>query len=130
MQNLPDLAKLSHVQKDDLIRALWPLQSQVRELVTQMAVLQERINQLEGRLALNSKNSSKPPSSDGLNKPAPKSLRVAGRNPTGGQDGHPGRTLRQVTEPDKIITHNVPDNRPACHGKPAFCVRRRNTSSL
>ncbi|MBK9440976.1 MAG: hypothetical protein IPN53_06495 [Comamonadaceae bacterium] len=55
MQNLPDLAKLSHVQKDDLIRALWPLQSQVRELVTQMAVLQERINQLEGRLALNSK---------------------------------------------------------------------------
>ncbi|MBK9441054.1 MAG: IS66 family transposase [Comamonadaceae bacterium] len=120
MQNLPDLAKLSHVQKDDLIRALWPLQSQVRELVTQMAVLQERINQLEGRLALNSKNSSKPPSSDGLNKPAPKSLRVAGRNPTGGQDGHPGRTLRQVTEPDKIITHNVPDNCPACHGKLAF----------
>ncbi|MBK9440977.1 MAG: IS66 family transposase zinc-finger binding domain-containing protein [Comamonadaceae bacterium] len=28
--------------------------------------------------------------------------------------------LRQVTEPDKIITHNVPDNCPACHGKLAF----------
>ncbi len=95
MQNLPDLDQLSHAQKDELIRTLWPLQQQVRELLAQMAVMQERIQQLEGQLALNSRNSSRPPSSDGLRKPAPKSLRPSGKNPNGGQPGHSGSTLRQ-----------------------------------
>jgi transposase len=63
-----------------------------------MVVMQDRIKQLEGRLALNSKNSSKPPSSDGLNKPAPKSLRVAVQKPTGSHKGHPGGTLSQASQ--------------------------------
>lgn len=109
MRNPPDLTQLSHAQKDDLIRMLWPLQQQVQDLMVQMAVMQERIKQLEGRLALNSKNSSKPPSSDGLTKPAPKSLRVAGKKPTGGQNGHSGSTLYKATQPDKIVVHDIPD---------------------
>jgi len=120
MPNLPDLTQLSHAQKDELIRMLWPLQQQVHDLMAQMVVMHNRITQLEGRLALNSKNSSKPPSSDGLNKPAPKSLRAAGQNPTGGQIGHPGRTLSQASEPDKIVIHDVPDNCPACRSKLPF----------
>ena len=94
MRNLPDLSQLSHAQKDELIRMLWPLQQQVQDLMGQMVVMQDRIKQLEGRLALNSKNSSKPPSSDGMNKPAPRSLRVAGQNSSGGQKGHPGVNIR------------------------------------
>ncbi len=93
MPNLPDLTTLSHAQKDELIRMLWPLQQKVQELAGQMLVMQESIKQLEGRLALSSKNSSKPPSSDGMNKPVPKSLRTAGQNPNGGQKGHTGNTL-------------------------------------
>jgi len=120
MRNLPDLTQLSHEQKDELIRLLWPLQHQVQDLMAQVKVMQERIKQLEGRLALNSKNSSKPPSSDGLNKPAPKSLRSKGKRPSGGQNGHPGNTLCQVENPDKIVVHNVPENCPACHGKLPF----------
>jgi transposase len=120
MPNLPDLTTLSHGQKDELIRMLWPLQQQVQDLMAQMVVMQERIKQLEGRLALNSRNSSKPPSSEGLNKPAPKSLRVAGQNPNGGQKGHTGNTLSKAAQPDKIVIHDVPEHCPACHAKLNF----------
>ena len=47
--------------------------------------LEKRIEELEARLKMNSRNSSKPPSSDGLNKPSPKSLRKKGKRNRGGQ---------------------------------------------
>ena len=68
--------------------------------------LKERVAELERRLGLNSSNSSKPPSSDGLRKP-PVSLRVQGKNPSGGQKGHKGHTLTQVSDPDEVILHTV-----------------------
>jgi hypothetical protein len=56
--------------------------------------------ELRRRLGQNPRNSSMPPSSEGLAKPAPKSLRKrSGRRP-GGQNGHEGRALRQVDRPD------------------------------
>jgi transposase len=115
MQDLPDLSQLSHAQKDEIIRILWPLQQQVQDLMAQMRVMQERIHQLEGRLALNSKNSSKPPSSDGLRKPAPKSLRASGKKPNGGQQGHTGRTLRQSAHVDATIQHQGDTHCRVCH---------------
>ena len=69
MQCLPDLSQLSHAQKDALIIALF---GQMQEMMKRIDATQEAIDELQGRLALNSKNSSKPPSSDGLSKPAPK----------------------------------------------------------
>ena len=63
--------------------------------------LEKRIEELEARLNMNSRNSSKPPSSDGLNKPSPKSLRKKGTHNTGGQPGHEGKTLAQVHNPDQ-----------------------------
>lgn len=114
MLNLPDLSQLSHAQKDELIRMLWPLQQQVQDLMAQMAVMQDRIKQLEGRLALNSKNSSKPPSSDGLTKPSPKSLRPSGNKPNGGQKGHSGNTLRQSAHVDETVLHRADIRCAAC----------------
>jgi len=88
MDELPDLEKLSVANKDQMIRDLWPLRTLVRELAAQVTALQLKVTELEARLAINSRNSSKPPSSDGLNKPKTKSLRKRGERPTGGQKGH------------------------------------------
>ena len=64
------------------------------------AVLTGRLAQLERRLGLNSSNSGKPPSSDGLNKPPRvSSLREPSGKKTGGQKGHPGKTLRRAKLP-------------------------------
>ena len=114
MPSLPDLTQLSVEQKDELIRLLWPLQQQVQDLMAQMVAMQKRITQLEGRLAKNSKNSSKPPSSDGLRKPAPKSLRKSGQNPNGGQQGHSGSTLRQSAQIDETVNHFADIRCSAC----------------
>ena len=53
----------------------------------------------------NSRNSHKPPSSDGYQKPAPKSLRKKSGKPSGGQIGHPGTRLEMRDHPDQIVTH-------------------------
>jgi hypothetical protein len=73
------------------------------ELIAIVLKLSEKVAELEIRLHQNSTNSSKPPSSDGLTKPAPRSLRKkSGRKP-GGQKGHKGHGLKIVGEPDKIV---------------------------
>ena len=75
----------------------------LKELV---ASLTSRVAELERRLGLNSSNSGKPPSSDGLRKPTrTQSLREKSGKKTGGQPGHPGKTLRQTETPDAIIDH-------------------------
>src|SRR5260370_20702101 len=76
------------------------------ELIALVAALKAHIAELERRLGLNSSNSGKPPSSDGLKKPARvKSLRERSGNKPGGQKGHKGETLRQVTNPDDVVDH-------------------------
>jgi transposase len=70
------------------------------------ASLKARIAELERRLGLNSSNSGKPPSSDGLKKPARvNSLRERSGKKPGGQKGHKGETLRQVTDPNEVVDH-------------------------
>ena len=76
---------------------------------TTMLALAERIQKLEDQLAKNSRNSGKPPSSDGYDQgaPRPKSLRKRSRRKSGGQPGHPGETLKAVGKPDFIKVHRV-----------------------
>jgi transposase len=70
-------------------------------------VLAERIQKLEDQIAKNSRNSGKPPSSDGFDKPAPRSLRKRHRRRSGGQIGHAGHKLEMVKKTDHIQLHKV-----------------------
>ncbi len=62
-----------------------------------------RIEELERRLAKDSHNSSKPPSSDGFKHQGKK--HPASSKTTGGQAGHPGHTLEVVETPDEVVIH-------------------------
>jgi transposase len=78
--------------------------AQLREVVEALRV---EVAELRARLGQNSSNSSRPPSSDGPAKPAPKSLRRrSGRRP-GGQPSHPGSTLARVSDPDEVVHHEL-----------------------
>src|SRR5947209_3189566 len=85
------------------------LTAQVDTMTARLAALEAEAATLRARLASDSHNSSKPPSSDGPgSKPHPQSLRrPSGRRP-GGQPGHPGHTLRLVDAPDAVQVHTPP----------------------
>jgi len=74
-------------------------------------VLAERLREVEARLAKDSYNSSRPPSSDGLARKTRSLRRRSGKKP-GGQIGHRGETLRLVAMPDAAMQH-----------WPAICLR-------
>jgi hypothetical protein len=67
----------------------------------QISQLQARLAELEGRLAKDSHNSSKPPSSDGLARKRNHRRPPSGKK-SGGQPGHGGQTLKIVEVPEQI----------------------------
>jgi len=79
----------------------------IQELQQQLIDLTAENKKLRDQIAKNSRNSSKPPSSDGYQKPKPKSLRHRSGRKSGGQKGHPGSTLEMVEHPDYLVNHEI-----------------------
>ena len=107
-----DRTALEQLSLHDLIALL--LAQEARH-AAEMAAMRAHVAELERRLSLNSSNSGKPPSSDGVKKPARvTSLREPSGKKTGGQKGHPGETLRQVEKPDVIrpLSRGLDEVRP------------------
>lgn len=86
---------------------------QIRLQAEEIVLLKARIKQLEDQLAANSKNSSKPPSSDGLKSPKDRSLRVPSDKKPGGQKGHRGRGGLLSEDPNETVRFSV-DQCPDC----------------
>jgi transposase len=103
---MPNKINLFETMSREQLLAFIQHQAQQMELLkAQNAALEARIEKLEHRINKNSTNSSKPPSSDGLKKPKPKSRREKGKRQSGGQTGHEGNTLKRVACPDEVIAH-------------------------
>lgn len=121
MMTRQEAEAINEAGKETVVRVLLDLSAKVDQLTADFAVLKaengalrvecqtlrDRVQTLEEQIAKDSRNSHKPPSSDGLAKPRPKSLRPKGERSTGGQPGHPGHTLRRAGKPDRIVPHRV-----------------------
>lgn len=88
--------RLAQVEKEnqELKRENVEIKEAFTEVKLENADMKVRITELEARLNNNSRNSSKPPSSDGYKKKPALPKKTKGKQ--GGQKGHKGRTLQQV----------------------------------
>ncbi|SRR6266487_1027102 len=95
-----------------LQKELAEAREQVAQAREQVAKTQEdisqvinRVKRLEGQVAKDSHNSSKPPSSDGPKTPVRRTQSLRGKSgkKSGGQPGHQGRTLMMLQQPETII---------------------------
>lgn len=101
----PDFIK-SLLDKIDILTVAVTVQTKtISDLNETIRALTEENVRLKERLNKNSKNSSKPPSSDGFNKPKPKSLRGYSGKKAGAQNGHEGNGLSLMKTPNKTIFH-------------------------
>jgi transposase len=101
-QHLPseDEVRAAYQQGEEAVVAL------INRLIETIAVLAAEVQTLRDQLAKNSRNSSKPPSSDGLKKkPTKRGLRKPSGKKSGGQPGHKGHTLKAVAHPDRVQVH-------------------------
>ena len=81
------------------------LRGLVEAFQAQLEEMRAEVEALRARLRQNPRNSSRPPSAEGLAKPAPRSQRrKSGRKP-GRPKGQPGATLELTDHPDAVVTH-------------------------
>ena len=144
---MPDTSRVpgEAASSDEVIAALRAANSRLRELLAEkdeiiaglqaqaakVTELEARVEALAAQVKQNSKNSSKPPSSDGLAKPEPRSLRKkTGRKP-GRPKGQPGATMELTDNPDRVVRHEPAACQGCGHGlvgAPQTGVERRQVT--
>lgn len=102
-----DHSQIEKLDKETLISIILTLQQQVVQLQQVVDKQAAEIQSLRDELAKNSRNSGKPPSSDGVKKPRTRSLRKKTGRRSGGQKGHKGHTLKMVEQPERVQVHKA-----------------------
>ena len=103
-------------RENELLHRIDELLEQVDQLLTKIDQQAEEIRNLREQLNKNSRNSSKPPSSDGYKKPAPRSLRESTGRKQMVKKGHSDSNLNITQKPDEIVIHK-PSVCDACPNK-------------
>ena len=108
-----DRAFFENLDREQLITLLIAAIERNYFLEQKVLELTERIAELEARLSQNSSNSSKPPSSDGYSKPAPKPQRKKSGKKPGGQPQHKGhgKSMADQATETKVLS---PQSCPCC----------------
>ena len=99
-----EILRVYHQGPDAIVNLFFGIFVKQEKQIQQLKV---RNVELEFLSKKNSKNSHKPPSTDGLSKPKIKSLRQKSDRKTGGQIGHQGHTLLLVEDPHHVVRHSV-----------------------
>lgn len=100
-----DRDQLEKLDKENLISIIVTLQQQLQQLQETVRKQGAELQSLRDQVAKNSRNSGKPPGSEGLKKP--RNLRKKTGRKQGGQKNHPGHTLKMVEQPDHVEVHAV-----------------------
>jgi transposase len=129
----PDDAAALRAANARLRQVIESKDAEVAVLRAQVGALRAEMEALRARLGQNPRNSSRPPSSEGLAKPAPRSLRgKSGRKP-GRPKGQPGVTIEMSGDPDEVVTHE-PGACSGCgkglSGSPVTRTERRQVIDL
>lgn len=113
---------------DEIIAELQATIRELREIIKQQAIVIERqqreIAELKERLNKNSRNSSKPPSSDSFAKPRPSSLRQKSGKKPGAQKGHVGHGFSMTAPITYTVVHKPEQCADCpCNGECASCSK-------
>lgn len=99
-----DTTDLRNASREGLLAIIAEQARVIADWRATVAALQARVKELEDRLALDSHNSSKPPSTDNSRRRTRSLRQPSGKKP-GGQPGHPGQTLQLSASPDQVVKH-------------------------
>ena len=97
MAAIDELLEIIKIQQ----KTIETLTAKLEETNAKLEKANARIAELEEQLHKNSHNSSKPPSTDGYEKPSPKSQRKKSGKKAGGQNGYKGHNMT-LGKPDRI----------------------------
>ncbi|MEE5994277.1 MAG: DUF6444 domain-containing protein, partial [Oscillospiraceae bacterium] len=86
---------------EELLEIIKAQQKTIEKLTAELEAAREEIAELKEKLNKDSHNSSKPPSTDGYEKPAPRSQRKKSGKKAGGQTGHKGHHI-DLGQPNRV----------------------------